>query len=312
MRLFSLATALVAMVRAAESSVGSAMVQVRAGLGVARSLSDIMSLPKAVTPTSPSMISNVPAGTAPNVMWQNSPQLAAVAAAAAEAGAHAEAHHVLQARLNEALEEGQQAIAEDKQILKLPGTVGDSSHLPLAPAINQMLNLAAHPMRNVPMGNRASAAPVPPAHLNIPASVPPVPRSVASLASLKEDLPELLSTENHMHVQASATTKRVADALQGAVAAEQEAQSLEAKAVELRANASLIMQRGAAVAEQASADIAKKTAQTALQTMANIEREAESAEVNAAEWRARAKSASQQANAAMSNMYHALNMSNTK
>merc|ERR1719321_1419405 len=101
-----------------------------------------------------------------------------------------------------------------------------------------------------------------------------VPRPVASLASLNGDMPELLSTENHMHLQASATAKRVADALEGAVAAEQEAQTLEAKAAELRANASLILQRGAAVAEQASAAVAKKTAQAAFIEMSEIEQQA--------------------------------------
>merc|ERR1719387_3001728 len=100
-----------------------------------------------------------------------------------------------------------------------------------------------------------------------------VPKPAAVLSSSTEDLPELLSTENHMHLQASATTRRVADALQGAVSAEQEAQTLEAKAAELRANAALIIQRGAATAEKASAEAAKKTAQEAFSEMSEIEQQ---------------------------------------
>lgn len=339
MRSLCLATTLVAVVQAAESSAGSAMVQVRAGLGMARRVDDRMPLPNAATMASPS-----PQGSASKEVPLDSPRLAAVAAVVAEAGAKAAVHHALQERLGEALAEGQHAIAEDREILKLPSPTGSSLKILASPTINQMLELAVNPAQNSSMGNTASAAGVMSqgalsvatqgssssnsqtlfdtfsrnpgeSAAVLTASLEAqhqVPRPVASLASLNGDMPELLSTENHMHLQASATAKRVADALEGAVAAEQEAQTLEAKAAELRANASLIMQRGAAVAEQASADIAKKTAQTALQRMADIEREAETAEIGAAQWRAKADSASHQANAAVSNMYHALNMSHSK
>jgi len=210
-------------------------------------------------------------------------------------------------------------------------SAGDAVRNSLAPTINQMLELAALPAHDVSASGRATGT-----NGNFDASastatavalattetaalvtkeVAPsaahqqVPRPLASLASYQDDLPQLLATENRMHMQASATTRRVADALAGAVNAEQQAQALEASAAELRANASMVLQRGAAAAEKAEVDIAKKTAETALQDLTDLEQQAESAEVGAASFRAKANSASQQANMAVSDMYSALNLS---
>jgi hypothetical protein len=294
------------------------MVQVRKGLGLVSSFGDGDAPSEATEPTTYSTSTH---GTAPQSSSPDPARSAAVAAANAAAGAHAEAHHALQERLNEAIAAGQQAIAEDRQILKLPRVEQDASKSSsLAPTINQMLELAA----NTSQSQNASTSPSQPVNMSrsqVPygstgATASPhqqVPKSASVLStSSTEDLPELLSTENHMHVQASATTRRVADALQGAVNAEQEAQTLEAQAAELRANAELILQRGAATAEKASAEAANQTAQQAFSVLSEIEQQAESLEISAASYRAQANSASQQANAAVKNMYRALNMSNTK
>lgn len=312
------AVAIAAAAREGQPANGAAMVQVRAGLGLVPSFTQ----PEVTSPTPSPTSANLPKASSWKALSSDSSQMTAAA------GAHAEAHRVLQERLNEALAEGQQAIAKDRQILKgLPtsGVTGGAGiqKTSRAPAINQMLQLAAHhPVSNVSVSqwyagsnsNKSPTAPeVPVASFTAPSKVPrQVPRPVASLTSYQEDLPQLLATENHMHLQASATTRRVADALAGAVTAEQEAQALEANAAELRANASLVVQRGAAAAEEAAQDIAKKTAQVTLQNLTDLEQQAESAEVSAATYRARANSASRQANVAVNKMYHALNLSSAE
>lgn len=332
MRALSLAAALLAPVGDAEVAVGSAMVQIRTGLGLVPKFDDGNPLAKTLLPNPAPMSATMPDAIAMTTFSQDPVRSAAVAAVSAAAGVHAEAHRALQERLNEAITAGQQAIVQDRQILKLPGVDDPALRPPPAPTINQMLEIAGRPAQNTPptahgpegsfdnlRPNRIPASPVTSSVATVAISMaasdeshPQVPITVSASASSIEDLPELLATGNQMHVQASASTRRVADALAGAVNAEQEAQTLEAKAAELRANASLLLQRGAAVAEQASAEIAKTTAQTALKQMMEIEQQAESAEISAASYRAQANSATKQANAAVRNMYHALNISKIK
>lgn len=327
MQVLSLAAAFIALVRASECAAGSAMVQVRTGLGLMR---DSEPLPDDSPQIAASTSVDAPPGTVARSSMPDTTRTAALAAASASAGVHAEAHRVLHDRLQEAIEAGQQAIDQDRKLLKLPSAEQQeppkadgqtlnpqSAEAPKAPTINQMLELAANKSQiNITPAAPAGLAPITSVPHNAPGTEAndhqQAPKPTSALPSSTEDLPELLSTENHMHMQASATTRRVADALQGAVSAEQEAQTLEAKAAELRANASLIRQRGAATAEQASAEIAKKTAQAAFMELSEIEQQAETAEVSAASYRAKAASAKQQADAAVTNMYHALNMTTTK
>jgi len=314
MRIIGLAMAIeiAAVVHAGRSSSGSSMVQVRAGLGLMPTFTDKIILPKELTASFADKIMNLPRlpdlpilsslGATSMPSPPNSAQLAAVTAAAAAANANFNTHQDLQDRLIDSLQAGKQAIAEDRRMLKLPEPAADAPMLNQAPTMNQMLTLAATQHENsVSMDKIAAAAPI-----------QKVPKAQVAFESNQDDLTELIATGNQMHMQASASTRRVADALAGAVDANQEAQTLEEQAAELRANASLVLQRGAAFAEKASADIAKQTAQTALQHMSEIEQQAESAEIGAASYRAKANSDNQQANTAVSNMYHALNMSNTK